>query len=385
MNLSTIITTATYNNGTTKDVSNSVSWSKISGDGIISGTTFTAPATQGTTILRVDYSEGGITRSANLNITISQSRILGSIQISPKIVTVSASGSYNLLNIATTAYYSDFTTDIVTTDSVNWMIIAGGGTLSGNFYAAPSSGSTVTLRATYTEDGVSRTADLTLTIIGARILTSVAISPTSTSVQAGQTYYLNSLLKTAKYGDNSTSIITSSYEFSKISGNGVFNYTQYKAPANAEIAVFSFSYSENGVTKSTNFTLNVTASTNPDGVYTITKTVTSIYGMTYEQFVAMSGGTTTFPKTYTDTITVTGGIAIFGQAVTDQVTGTNNNSILYGKKFFIGQSGSNDTDSIWNGTLNGTSVSGTHEIIPYVGNTPSPAQSMNWTYTGTKQ
>lgn len=67
--LSGITIVAGYDDGTTREISTAI-WAKKSGEGAVSGNVFTAPATDGTTVLTASYSEGVMTKTADLTMTV---------------------------------------------------------------------------------------------------------------------------------------------------------------------------------------------------------------------------------------------------------------------------------------------------------------------------
>ncbi|MDD2715766.1 MAG: SUMF1/EgtB/PvdO family nonheme iron enzyme [Candidatus Wallbacteria bacterium] len=82
----------------------------------------------------------------------------------PGSITVGASQSYDLSNLAVNAYYSDGS--CIKTNNASWSIKSGSGSLSGLTYTAPVSAGNAVLGCSFTENGVTKTAEINLTITG---------------------------------------------------------------------------------------------------------------------------------------------------------------------------------------------------------------------------
>lgn len=91
LNLVEIPVTAFFSDLSNVDVTQLVSWAKISGVGNVVNNTFSGGAQPGTSLLRAFYSEGGVTKFSDFTITVSNE------QSSPTITSVSPSnGSQNV-------------------------------------------------------------------------------------------------------------------------------------------------------------------------------------------------------------------------------------------------------------------------------------------------
>ncbi len=89
---------------------------------------------------------------------------LSSIGLNPDTVSVATNGTFDLTTIVVTATYSDASTKAVTGHT--WSVKSGGGSLSGSTYTPPTTAGTTFLTCTFTENSVTKTADLTLNVTG---------------------------------------------------------------------------------------------------------------------------------------------------------------------------------------------------------------------------
>jgi hypothetical protein len=178
--------TGTYTNGSTQNLTGSVSWrsgnaavATISASGLATG------VAAGTTAITAI--SGSITGSTNL--TVGSAPTLVSIAITPVSLNVALNASQQF---TATGTYSDGSTQVLSGSALSWTVggVAGGnsvvGTISGSgLYMAPTtlpSPAQVTLTATSTvTPGVS--GSTTLTLVGV----TVTVSPTTAQVPGGAT------------------------------------------------------------------------------------------------------------------------------------------------------------------------------------------------------
>lgn len=164
--------------------------------------------------------------------------------------------TYDLSKIAATAYFSDKTAEVV---MPVWSIYSGSGTLDGMIYTATTKPAIIVFKALYTENGISKLALFRLTVTG---LTSISLNKTTDEIMLPTTYDLsNELIITAKLSNGTIKTIVkgdSNLLWSLASGVGTLADGVYTPSAKIETAVFSASYSEAGVTKTTQFKLKVT-------------------------------------------------------------------------------------------------------------------------------
>ncbi|MBF0548597.1 MAG: hypothetical protein HQM08_29475 [Candidatus Riflebacteria bacterium] len=235
-NLGGITTTANYSDSTTATVSGA--WS---GTGV-SGTTYTAPPTGGIATVTFTYSEGGVTKTADVGVTI---KGLNSITLATTSFVLMTYATYNLGGITVTANYSDSTTAAVTTGT--WS----GTGVSGTTYTAPGASGNVTVTCSYSEGGVTKTADVAVTI---KALSSISLSTSSINVITNGTYNLAGITVTANYSNSSSATVATG----TWSGTGVSG-TTYTAPPSAGIATITYTYCEGGTCQAASVSVNIRA------------------------------------------------------------------------------------------------------------------------------
>ncbi|WP_063656835.1 beta strand repeat-containing protein [Aliivibrio fischeri] len=182
---------ATYNNSTTKDVSNSVSWSSSnSGLATITSEGLATGVTEG--VVTINASLNGITsNSASLTIT---SAVIRSLQITPAVQSIPKGSQHQYTAIAT---YSDNSTSDVT-GRVNWnssdrdiATITSTGLAQGVIEGEVSISGSL--------NGISGN-DATLTVTAVAIQ-SLVLTPETASIVRGTTQQYSAI---ATYSDNST-------------------------------------------------------------------------------------------------------------------------------------------------------------------------------------
>ncbi|MBE7561341.1 hypothetical protein HS125_21280, partial [bacterium] len=174
--------TATYDDGGTQDVTAQAVWSVSSGPGSFSSAgTYVAPATVlwGMNVtLQVSFTHDGVTRQATKGILVANTvHIFVGIGLpqGPATLGEGESGSFVCF-----ASYDDATYHYVTAEAT-WEVISGPGSFtSPGTYAAPqtvTADTPVTIRATYSEQGITKQASRQLTVLNSvRILASLSIS-----------------------------------------------------------------------------------------------------------------------------------------------------------------------------------------------------------------
>ena len=227
--------TATYDDGTTADVTASVTCTPA------------GALTAADTAVTVTYTEGGVTETATQTITVNPAaKVLESIAITtPPTKTEYAEGeSFDPAGMAVTATYDDGTTADVTA-SVTC-------TPAGALTAADTA-----VTVTYTEGGVTETATQTITVNpAAKVLESIAITtpPTKTEYAEGESFDPAGMAVTATYDDGTTADVTASV-----------TCTPAGALTAADTAV-TLTYTEGGVTETVTLAITVKPA---GGIYTI--------------------------------------------------------------------------------------------------------------------
>ncbi len=294
--------TATYDDGSTQNVTASGTWSVPSGPGSISTVgVYTAPTSltaDTPATIHVSYTEGGITKQAGKSITVQNiARLLSSIAISSAPTKLSEGGT---ANYTCTATYDDNSTENVTVAGT-WSVTSGPGSFSSpGTYAAPASvtaNTSVTIRVSYAEAGITKQVDKKITVENTvRVLSSVAISTGPSSLSEGSTAKYTC---TATYDDNSTKDVTATGIWSVPSGPGSFSSPgMYAAPASVEAdttVTIHVSYAETDVTSEA------------DKIITVIKPGPTLTGVSISSGPATvpQGGSATYActATYEDTTT----------------------------------------------------------------------------------
>jgi hypothetical protein len=254
---STYTTTASYNNGTSKTVT--ATWSltspyaTISAAGLLTAGTVTSNQS---VIVNASYTESGVTKTAAMSVSI----------IAPPValtsITIQGAGSVNATatsSYATTAAYSDGTSKTV---SAAWSLTSPYATISaaGLLTAgAVTANQSVTVNASYTEGGVTKTATMNIIIVAPTpnvTLTGIAIQGAN-SVNASAT---SSYTATAAYSNGTSKIVGATWSlnspYASISPAGLL--TASAVTANQSITV-NASYTEGGVTKTAAMTVSIIA------------------------------------------------------------------------------------------------------------------------------
>lgn len=259
--LTAVVTgTGTFNNG--------VTWSIISGGGVLSNAnsnpvTYTAPIVSSDTPLVIRAtSVGDSSKTANVSMTIKN------VDTPPvaTITAVTASSNITTLNEGTNA---TLTATVGGTGAYNsnvtWSIVSGGGTLSNNnlnstTYTAPqvNADSTAVVRAVAVGD-TTKMANVTLTVknvVTPSTITSVTATSNPSSIQSNQTSAINATV-------SGTGPFNTGVTWTIVSGGGSItntanNSTTYTAPNVSVITPVTLRATANGDnTKSTTITITV--------------------------------------------------------------------------------------------------------------------------------
>lgn len=172
-------------------------------------------------------------------------------------------GNLNLSTIDCSVKYSD---GISVKIAPKWSVVSGGSTIMNGIYMVPPIAGTPktaaenhTLKASYTENGVTKDAVLTLKYTHPQItnaLESIYLSSTVESAFVNAAFDLSLIKVMAKYADK-TETQAVSVVWTKKSGEGLLVGTRFTSPAKAGIVVFTANYTEKGVTRTADLTLNV--------------------------------------------------------------------------------------------------------------------------------
>jgi hypothetical protein len=244
--------TAYWSDGSSTNVTSPASWSEnssyasISSSGYLS--TSSVSSNQSVTIT-ASYSSGGVTRSDTHSVTIvNEAPTLTSLSVSgPTSVNENSGAQY-----AATAYWSDGSSTNVTSPA-SWSENSSYASISSSGYLSTSSVSSnqsVTITASYSSGGVTRSDTHSVTIVNqAATLTSLSVSgPTSVNENSGAQY-----TATAYWSDGSNTNVTSSASWSENSSYASISNSGYLSTSSVssnQSVTITASYSSGGVTRS---------------------------------------------------------------------------------------------------------------------------------------
>ncbi|EKD55883.1 MAG: hypothetical protein ACD_59C00010G0001, partial [uncultured bacterium] len=162
--------------------------------------------------------------------------------------------TYDLASeIHATAKFSDG--DSKSVDLI-WALSSGSGNLSGSLYTPAPKPETAVFVGSYTENGITKTAQFRLKVIG---LSSLTLSKTTDEVVSCSTYDLSQIIVSDKLSNNTINNVSNTTTWKLVSGFGTLSGTTYTSPARAETAAFTANYTEAGITKTVQFRLKVIA------------------------------------------------------------------------------------------------------------------------------
>ncbi|MCL2125862.1 MAG: PASTA domain-containing protein [Oscillospiraceae bacterium] len=210
-----MLITAKYNNGTTRNVTASCTISGFDS------------STLGNKTLTVSYYEGGVTRTAQISISVAQ-LALTRIDVSPpskKDYVIGESLETGGMSV-TAVYNNNATKDVTASCSVS------------GFDSSTSGSKTITV--SYSEGGITKTAQFAVTV--RNIIMRLDITPpTKTNYNHGEEFSMSGMIVAAVYSDNTTKNVTGSCTISGFDSS---------TSGGKEITV---SYTEDGVTRTAKF------------------------------------------------------------------------------------------------------------------------------------
>ncbi len=272
--LSNIKIMINYDDNTSVETSQAI-WTKREGPGTLSGLTFTAPGTSGTTYLQVAYTGANVTATAE--VVISTQKYLENLTLSQTTLELNFSQAYDLTNITPTAHYDDGSTSAAA--NAIWTKVSGGGTITGNTFTAAAFVGTTVLRCSYTENSVEKTADLTVT--NKKTLTAIAIIPTTGNIGINQIYDLSGITVTAYYDDGTDAEVDpADYSWSVVSGGGVVNGLNFTAPNFTGSTTIRCTHIKDNITATAD--LSITTTKTLTGITLSLSKVLNLVGTTYD-------------------------------------------------------------------------------------------------------
>ena len=196
---SEIILTATYSDGSTKAIANDAIFESDNNSFVsISDGMFEAKAA-GTAKIKASYTDSGVTKTAEIAITVTMDKVVSSLALS-------VDGTKVTYTLKATASYSDGST-VDVTDKTIYTIVTGSdiAALSSNVLTASKNG-TVTISATYKDGGESVSCQKEVNVQTDNVvLSDIALNLSETSIEVGKTA---SVTVNANYSDGTTKDVT---------------------------------------------------------------------------------------------------------------------------------------------------------------------------------
>lgn len=308
LNLGTITVTASYFDDTQSQVSGVV-WTIKSGGGSISGTTYQAPSSAASVVLTCTYSESGVTKTANLAVTVTEGASNG--RVTPAVVSSTTTPMTGFdtsrLSDGIRVFNGDFALRhggqvcSITFDLGRTHVLTSVKHYNDGQYGAriatletASAANSSTFTAVTTNPSLTLTAGtpnldiFTVSSVSARylrlrytayndqtwfqlneieiygtvdptaVLSGIALAPSSLTLNQSESYDMKKIVATATYSDGSkTTAPGVSWGFK--SGGGSLSDTIFTAPASAGLSTLTCSYSEGGVTKTADIGIATTA------------------------------------------------------------------------------------------------------------------------------
>ena len=354
-----------------------VIWSILSGEGSISGTTYTAGPNLGTVILRAaSLTHPSINREFGVFIEVP--RTITGITASANPTTIATDGT------------SALTAQLTGTGSFNsevaWSVVSGGGsvinTLSGRVFIPSSNPSTVVLRAaSFVDPTINKTVSITVLRAG---VTGITASADPSTIDTDATTSLIAQLT----GNGS---FNPAVAWSIISGGGSITGTQYKAGLNAgTVTLRAESVSTPTINTTVTITVRAVASNTVTSVTALASTTTLAYGQT-TPISAQVSGTGSYSSAVNWSIVSGGGLIendMFGmqyragsvsESVVLRATSVADPSKNGTVTIAVQESVSNTVTSVTASALDRTLASGqTTPISAQVSGTGSYSSAVNW-------
>ena len=241
----TLTANAKYSDGSSAKVSDKAKWSSsntavatVSNTGVVTG------KKGGSAKITASYTEEGITKSATITVTVTkklQSLTVGKTSDVPV---------NSKVTLTATAKYDDGSSENVTAkwSSSNTAIA----TVSSSGQVTGKKAGAVTITASYTYGGVTKTCSLNVKVIK-KVLQSVTLSGGGSTVVSGKTLKFTA---TAKYSDGSSANVAGTW---KSSSTGIATVSGGTVTGKkAGTATITVSYSAGGVTKTASKKITVT-------------------------------------------------------------------------------------------------------------------------------
>ena len=262
-NISSI--TAHYNDGSDKSIglgsaaysSSHTNIASVNTTGRITG------VSAGSAVITVSYTEGGITKTDTVGVTVSGSgalKFLISIEVSPDAMQMYI-GNSNTITSITANYYNGDSADLALadcnydSDNPNIATVSGSGVITGI-----ATGST-TITVSYTEGGITKTDTVSVTVEDIS-LTSITVLPSTMTLEIGESKAITSVRAYYNSGTNAyIPLNTCTYSSNKpniasVSSSGVIKGIASCTASTA--AIITVSYTEDGITRTDTVSVVVT-------------------------------------------------------------------------------------------------------------------------------
>lgn len=230
LDLAGLLMQATYTDDVTEDVTSLCTYNPANGS--------TLPAELAS--VSASYTAGQVTKTASIPITVI-ARVLESIAITTNPQTSYEPGDELDLSgmVVTATYNSGRTADVTASCTAN----PADGTVLSN------EGEQI-VAISYTERGVTKTANLTVYVTAGVVLASIAVTnaPTKTAYTEGDQLDLTGIAVQATYTDGTTEMVTGSCTFSPTNGSTL---------STVGTQIINISYTEQGITKTATTTVSV--------------------------------------------------------------------------------------------------------------------------------
>ena len=248
---------ANYLSGTVS--SNAIVTTFTTSANFFNGTFTSAAAAAGTEYIVVTYTEGAVTKTANVAVSITAApvKVLDSITVTanPASPSCTVGGTTNIA----LSVRANYLTGTVSSNAAVTAFTTGTNWSDGVFTAASTAAGTENIVVTYTEGAVTKNANVAVTITAApvKVLDSITVTsnPASPSCTVGGTTAV-ALTVRANYltGGVPSDAIVTAYTTGTNWSNGVFTAAS-NAAGTENIAV---TYTEGGVTKTANAAVTIT-------------------------------------------------------------------------------------------------------------------------------
>ncbi len=235
--------------------------------------------TAGSYLVSVNYTEDGVTKSANYSVTI-KTDSLESISVSGLQLTYSTGTSFSSEGLIVTAIYaSGKTADVSSSENVK---------VDSSQFDSSKTG-TCTITVNYTENEKTVSTNIEITITNDVILTKISVDATNatTSFTEGDTFSSDGIVVTASYSNNTTKDVSSS---AKIDSSAV---SMTVAGTYSVSVTYTEGEGDDAVTKSASYEITVKAKVVPTKITVSVSEITTINEL--EEF-----GETIATVTYSD-------------------------------------------------------------------------------------